>query len=357
MKKGFAYVPVLVVIFLVIAAGVVGYFVVTANKKSTTNANSIVRNVGNNVNIISNSGTSATNTTPSSNSNSRTKSLPMPVPLAKWDTSYNSGLKNPPSTPAEGQALCDSINDNNTNTWLGPLVNKSKCFEMMVGGFHDPKFCEKLEFSTAPDTQRSQPFDIGMGCIEDYISLYKNYDCAYHQKVEIRDRCYYVLGVPNMVSDPVRDCLKITDTFLKSSCESVNKDFDAATPMRQNIQDSVMVSCLLGLEPSEAKYFSSSGTIYNDFVKEASNQGNIDNCSQSSFFPDSERQRVKVLVETDKDQDGLNLFLENVFGTDDSKADSDGDSHPDLQEIQNGYNPLGPGKLEDAEILEANTNS
>lgn len=281
----------------------------------------------------------------------------MPIPLATRDTSYNSGLKNPPATPAAGEALCAGINDNDTNTLLGPLVGKNKCFEMMASGFHDPKFCEKLEFSTAPDTQRSQPFDVGMGCIQDYISRYQNYNCAYHQKVEIRDRCYYVLGVPNMVSSPVRDCSKIADAFLKNSCDSVNKDFDAAAPMRQNIQDSVMVSCLLGLVPSEAKYFPSSGTIFENFVKTASNQGNIDNCSQPSFFPDSERQRVRVLVETDKDQDGLNLYLENVFGTDDSKTDTDGDGHPDLQEIQNGYNPLGTGKLEDASLQEGNSNS
>lgn len=348
MKREFAFVPVLVIFFIVIASGVIGYFVVTANKKTSINSSpEVTTNSGNNANIISNIATAATNTTLSSNSNSATSTLPMPVPLTSWDSSYNSGLKNPPATPADGQKLCDSINDNDTNTLLGPLVGKNKCFEMMAAGFHDPRFCEKLEFSTAPDTQRSQPFDVGMGCIQDYISRYQNYNCAYHQKVEIRDRCYYVLGVPNMVSNPVRDCSRITDTFLKNSCETVNKDFDATEPLRQNIQDSVMVSCLLGLEPSEAKYFPLSGTIYDDFVKDASNQGNIDNCSQSSFFPDSERQRVKVLIETDQDQDGLNLFLENVFGTDDTKGDSDGDSHLDLQEIQNGYNPMGSGKLED----------
>lgn len=352
MRKGFALIPVLVIILAVIAAGVVGYFAITSKRKVSTNSNLTVANNNRNVSAVVNTNASTVNTNAFSFSNINSNAtLPMPVPLTSWDATYNSGLKNPPATHADGQKLCDSINDNDTNTLLGPLVGKNKCFEMMASGFHDPKFCEKLDFSTAPDTQRSQPFDIGMGCIQDYISRYHNYNCAYHQKVEIRDRCYYVLGVPNMVSNPVRDCSKITDTFLKNSCESVNKDFDAAAPMRQNLQDSTMVSCLLGLEQAEAKYFPSSGTIYNDFVKDASNQGNIDNCSQQSFFPDSERQRVKVLVETDKDQDGLNLFLENVFGTDDTKADSDGDGHPDLQEIQNGYNPMGPGKLDDAANL------
>jgi hypothetical protein len=34
----------------------------------------------------------------------------------------------------------------------------------------------------------------------------------------------------------------------------------------------------------------------------------------------------------------------HFFGTDPRKADTDGDTFPDADEIKNGYNPLGPGQ-------------
>lgn len=49
----------------------------------------------------------------------------------------------------------------------------------------------------------------------------------------------------------------------------------------------------------------------------------------------------------DSDLDGLTDVEENLYGTDPQKADTDGDSYLDGQEIVNGYNPLGAGRLED----------
>jgi len=46
----------------------------------------------------------------------------------------------------------------------------------------------------------------------------------------------------------------------------------------------------------------------------------------------------------DADGDGLSDLAEIAFGTDINKADTDGDSYNDKQEIVNGYNPLGTGK-------------
>lgn len=52
----------------------------------------------------------------------------------------------------------------------------------------------------------------------------------------------------------------------------------------------------------------------------------------------------------DSDSDGLSDWEEaNIFGTDPLKTDSDGDSYLDGEEVQNGYNPLGDGKLLDIE--------
>lgn len=51
---------------------------------------------------------------------------------------------------------------------------------------------------------------------------------------------------------------------------------------------------------------------------------------------------------TDSDNDRLEDSLESMIGTDPSKADSDGDGYKDGDEIDNGYNPLGPGPLPDS---------
>lgn len=49
---------------------------------------------------------------------------------------------------------------------------------------------------------------------------------------------------------------------------------------------------------------------------------------------------------TDTDADGLTDFVEvNVYKTNPLVADTDGDSYPDGQEVTNGYNPNGAGKL------------
>ncbi|MEK7648296.1 MAG: hypothetical protein AAB400_00070 [Patescibacteria group bacterium] len=48
---------------------------------------------------------------------------------------------------------------------------------------------------------------------------------------------------------------------------------------------------------------------------------------------------------SDDDLDELSPELEKSFGTDPAKADTDGDGHSDKEEMENGYDPLGPGKL------------
>jgi len=47
----------------------------------------------------------------------------------------------------------------------------------------------------------------------------------------------------------------------------------------------------------------------------------------------------------DFDKDGLPDEIEKLYGTDPHNPDSDGDGYKDGEEIKNGYNPVGPGKL------------
>lgn len=52
---------------------------------------------------------------------------------------------------------------------------------------------------------------------------------------------------------------------------------------------------------------------------------------------------------TDTDADGLTDRDEvMVFGTDPTKADTDGDTFPDGQEVTNGFDPKGPGRIKTA---------
>lgn len=49
----------------------------------------------------------------------------------------------------------------------------------------------------------------------------------------------------------------------------------------------------------------------------------------------------------DTDKDGLSDGLEGMFGSDPNKADTDGDGYSDGDEVDKGYNPAGPGRLEE----------
>lgn len=53
----------------------------------------------------------------------------------------------------------------------------------------------------------------------------------------------------------------------------------------------------------------------------------------------------QAIIIIDEDSDGLSEDLEKYYGTDPQNADSDGDGYNDGQEVANGYDPLGPGKL------------
>ncbi len=47
----------------------------------------------------------------------------------------------------------------------------------------------------------------------------------------------------------------------------------------------------------------------------------------------------------DSDNDGLPDYLEDFYGTDINNPDTDGDGYKDGEEVENGYDPMGPGRL------------
>lgn len=62
-----------------------------------------------------------------------------------------------------------------------------------------------------------------------------------------------------------------------------------------------------------------------------------------SKIPVGQESRFSMI---DVDNDGLPDKLEEALGTDPTKMDSDGDGYSDGDEIKNGYNPLGDGKID-----------
>ncbi len=60
---------------------------------------------------------------------------------------------------------------------------------------------------------------------------------------------------------------------------------------------------------------------------------------------ESSLQGGTVKAGPDDDQDGLTNAEEGIFGTNSKASDSDADNYGDLEELNNGYNPAGEGKL------------
>ncbi|MBI4092339.1 MAG: hypothetical protein HY420_00245 [Candidatus Kerfeldbacteria bacterium] len=107
--------------------------------------------------------------------------------------------------------------------------------------------------------------------------------------------------------------------------------------------DEYIVGCYLNEHPDALKYFPES--FKEGYQQFTNNDYYRQQCQSSGKYTAQQAPRAKILVETDADGDGLNLHLENFFGSSDAKTDTDGDGYSDLQEVENGYNPNGPGKL------------
>lgn len=72
----------------------------------------------------------------------------------------------------------------------------------------------------------------------------------------------------------------------------------------------------------------------------------------NTLTPDSRSLEISPQEEKDSDQDGLLDVLEEEYGTDAAKPDTDADGFQDGEELLNGYNPLGEGEEETETIGE-----
>ncbi|MCD4705431.1 hypothetical protein K8R66_05140 [bacterium] len=94
--------------------------------------------------------------------------------------------------------------------------------------------------------------------------------------------------------------------------------------------------------------------MLNLFKKASSTENlNIDIDNQGMDIDNDEfmiLEKEQIIEEKDSDGDGLSDQLEKLFGLDPLNNDSDGDGYLDGEEIENGYNPLGEGKLDSQEL-------
>ena len=67
--------------------------------------------------------------------------------------------------------------------------------------------------------------------------------------------------------------------------------------------------------------------------------------ASSSLVADAQEEKEAADRIADDDKDTLTNALEKIYGTDPKKDDTDSDGYKDGEEINNGYNPNGDGKL------------
>lgn len=80
---------------------------------------------------------------------------------------------------------------------------------------------------------------------------------------------------------------------------------------------------------------------------QAMSTGDVSYCEKISNLQEKSScvGEIGSLVVADLDNDGLSDEEEAFYGTDPQNPDSDGDGYKDGEEVKNGYNPLGAGKL------------
>lgn len=103
-------------------------------------------------------------------------------------------------------------------------------------------------------------------------------------------------------------------------------------PKPQPISDAYLnyaVAICYGMNNPDASSYFPAGILRDDYLTALSYTDN-----DCSTFSSAQIAASKQMLTTDKDQDGLNSLLEDIYGMSDSKSDTDSDGVTDLQEAQ-----------------------
>jgi hypothetical protein len=144
-------------------------------------------------------------------------------------------------------------------------------------------------------------------------------------------------------------CEKISTEALRNRCVQAMTEAIATTKgcagtgVAQTICDSLkaLEAAAASEDPAQCLALADPGDQVN--CLEAVGSGDRDHDDLSASL---EERLGSSDTDTDSDDDGLSDFDEyNKYGTDPANPDTDGDGYLDGAEVQNGYNPLGSGRL------------
>ena len=161
-----------------------------------------------------------------------------------------------------------------------------------------------------------------------------------------------------VVGDVVEDVVVVKEPIIEevvTEVEVVEQDEDDGPRLGENgesgiggvIGSDVIIEEEVVVEPVVMKDTDSDGLTDGEEAQVGTNPILVD--SDSDQLTDYEEVHVYFTnpLEIDTDEDGLSDFSEvSVYFSDPNNIDTDGDTYSDGVEVENGYSPVGGGKLE-----------
>ncbi len=364
-QKGFNLILLIIIIaVVVIGGGAYLYFYYLPDKEVSENTNTLVNNanVNDNTNANLNVNTNENNNLNTDLSSNCNISLPSVLePLTTWNTEWRSDpiyLTTIPSSVNEALEACEEKEH---------LSSRNYCFLEIATAFRNPLYCEKinqnvLEEETGSNTNGYQVEDIAyevglttpqedaIECIENFMKEYGIYDCQIHESDQFKDYCYYNAAVSVYLPEERNlNCCLIKDTSLNERCVEVAEGWTELEEQFGEIEEDlnslevaynyiIKLTCYAKDHPEILNKFPA-GDIREEIREDS------ENYTDCEVLSSEEIEKLLTYVNTDSDNDGLNLLLESLYLIDDTNTDTDGDGYDDLTEVINGYNPNGEGEL------------
>lgn len=332
MKKGFAYVPVLVIIFVVIATGVVAIFAINSRQKNTNNET--VTNTVNNTNNVANTNTLQSDVrmdninVPINNINSTSSSIPTSGNSSSIATVSNNNLH--AFRILHVRIILESIKDHRdqypkTFSELSTIIkdcavsNKSASVENLS--------CAEINEQSANGTLVLE--DVFTGRPWQYESSGLTYQLPFTVK--------FYPEIPALIKEGLVEGINIATEKIDTPQPPWNLDWGK---QQGTLSDHAICYCV---EHPEV-FDSMPANQLSVKLKTVTTEGFVlEFCKKMS---DQDKETGRVNLKTDADHDGVILLFENSSSLSDNSSDTDGDGHTDLEEILAGYNPNGPGHIE-----------
>lgn len=138
--------------------------------------------------------------------------------------------------------------------------------------------------------------------------------------------------------EPLAEFPERNENVEEEKKESVEEPVEEPDYKDLNILASLVPCYING--PSPSLFYFPEGKL-RDFFTDASTKDKVAEMDCGKYMSPEAEEYVELILTTDSDQDGLNLYLEQVYNTNDYSPDTDGDSYDDLTEILNDYDPNG----------------